>query len=624
MSADLESLDIALPEADCLLLVPPLAHLSWPAIGVHQLQACAREAGLEVAVLYVNQLYAALVGPVRYASLCNAPVHWLLGERLFARAAWGAPPLGYQVEGFLAEVAAAAEIPPRAGYTDHLTHSSGAPGGAALQEGGPVLDREELLRCEAQSVALAESLSARIAAARYPVVGATSTFDQTAAGLSILRRVKRRHPRGVTVMGGANCEGPMAVGVRSLAVEIDVVCSGESEAVFVELLRACLDGAPPSAPLLAGAAHPDLDALPRLRYGEYFEQVHPDLDQVPLWVLFETSRGCWWADRSQCTFCGLARSGKGFRRKSADRVVEHLSGILAESPTRRVCMTDNTMPADYHDTLVPRLTAELPGVHLFYEQRADLSLDQVAALHRAGCRSIQPGIEALDSSLLRLVRKGLPARRNLALLRYARAVGMVLRWNLLWGFPGDDAEAYRRSAALIPRLHHLPPPQALAHLHLDRFSPYLERPEEFGITELRPLWTYAEVFPPWADLDQLAYHFEGSYPCGSHDHEEVIGHLREEVGRWQARWDQGPPALELRRPAPGAYILVDTRGSGPGSVLHLGEVQARAVLVGGPLAAVPAAPWALRNDFAVELDGWCVPLATAPLALITELEGAGS
>ena len=31
-----------LPDADCLLIVPPLAHLTWPALGVHQLQACAR------------------------------------------------------------------------------------------------------------------------------------------------------------------------------------------------------------------------------------------------------------------------------------------------------------------------------------------------------------------------------------------------------------------------------------------------------------------------------------------------------------------------------------------------------------------------------------------------------
>ena len=41
-----------LPDADCLLVVPPLAHLHWPSLGVHQLQACAREAGFEVSRVY--------------------------------------------------------------------------------------------------------------------------------------------------------------------------------------------------------------------------------------------------------------------------------------------------------------------------------------------------------------------------------------------------------------------------------------------------------------------------------------------------------------------------------------------------------------------------------------------
>ena len=97
-----------------------------------------------------------------------------------------------------------------------------------------------------------------------------------------------------------------------------------------------------------------------------------------------------------------------------------------------------------------RLPDELPEVTVFYEVKANLSLPQVLALKRAGITSIQPGIESLSSRLLTLMKKGVQARQNLMLLRYARAAGLHLTWNLLWGFPGDDVEAYEETLAILP------------------------------------------------------------------------------------------------------------------------------------------------------------------------------
>jgi ribosomal peptide maturation radical SAM protein 1 len=576
---------------------------------VHQLQACAREAGFEVAILYMNARYAALVDPMVYAALCNAPVHWLLGERLFARAAYGAPPLGYRTEGFLAEVDAHNRLAP--------SNSSGA-----VFEGPDFqYDRDLLFRIEAQAFALAEQLAVAIASRGYRFVGATSTFDQTSAGIALLQRVKAANPEVITVMGGANCDQEMAGGVRSLTDGVDYVFSGEADAAFVRFLRACGAGEPPPTPIIQGAPCTDLDALPTTSFADYFAQVPTEFGDAPLWVAYETSRGCWWGAKQHCTFCGLNGVGMRFRQKSPDRVVEQLRAILAEAPTHRVFMTDNIMPHPYHQTLIPRLPEVLPEITVFYEQKANLTLAQVKNLFDAGCRSIQAGIEALDSDLLRLMRKGLLARQNVALLRYARSVGMITLWNLLWGFPGDDAESYRRTAALLPVLRHLNPPQALAHLHLHRFSPYFERPEEYGITDTRPLSGYAEVFPEHADLGRLAHHFQASYSSGS-EAPGVIQGLFEEVEHWRTLWEGDPrsaPMLHLRRSGPGSYLLTDTRGLGAAPVFQLNEAQAHAVLVGGRDRGA-AGEWAIRNRFAVDLDGWCVPLATASYRLLSEFE----
>ncbi|MBW2256893.1 MAG: hypothetical protein JRI25_20185, partial [Deltaproteobacteria bacterium] len=297
----------------------------------------------------------------------------LLGDRLFARAAFGAPPLGYATERFLAQVE---------------EHNSNEGGDARY----PIAD---LYRYEEYVGALVDAVAGVIADRAIPVVGASTTFDQTAASVALLSRVKALRPEVCTILGGANCEGKMADGIRSVTDAVDHVFSGESEQTFVRFLRDLREGGPPSPAILHGTSCRDLDALPTPRFREYFDQVRrtlPDIGDASLWVSYETSRGCWWGQKHHCTFCGLNGDAMGFREKSADRVVAQLVEILADSPTRQVCMTDNIMPWRYHDTLLPRIPAEIGDVHVFYEQKTNLTLTQVKRLWDAGAKTIQPGI----------------------------------------------------------------------------------------------------------------------------------------------------------------------------------------------------------------------------------------
>jgi len=159
-------------------------------------------------------------------------------------------------------------------------------------------------------------------------------------------------------------------------------------------------------------------------------------------------------------------------------------------------MTDNIMPHRFFQTLIPRLGQEVPGLCMFYEQKANLSLEQVTALARAGVTVIQPGIEALSTDLLRRMDKGVTARQNIALLRHARAVGVEMNWNLLYGFPGDGVREYRHTLALLPCLRHRPPPTDVCRISIDRFSPYFFAPARYGIRSVRPMDSYAAILPP--------------------------------------------------------------------------------------------------------------------------------
>jgi len=361
-------------DADCVIIVPPFSDVTLPALGPHLLQAAAEARGMRVRILYASLIFAALVGLDAYQGICEdrtdaqvegrAQGPQFPGERVFARLAHG-------VDGLTAarsRVSAGTPLPILAG-AERLTD----------------------LFCTLVAEGLATS--------GCRIVGLTSSFQQTNASFALLRAIKAARPDTVTLLGGANCEACMGAELlRQGEGVLDHVFSGESDHTFPRALERLLAGVRPLEPLIAGEPVFTLDDSPPPDFRDYFAQLAsfvPEFDLKLSWLTYETSRGCWWGQKHHCTFCGLNGQTMAFREKSTAKVVAELKALSAGAPTTRVAMADNIMPHRYHATLVPALkAAELP-LSIFYEQKANLSLDQVKALGDAGVRSIQPGIEAL-------------------------------------------------------------------------------------------------------------------------------------------------------------------------------------------------------------------------------------
>jgi ribosomal peptide maturation radical SAM protein 1 len=602
---DHHDLESTLGEGDALIIVPPFAGLDRPSLAAHLLQACARRKGYEVRVFYANHSLARLMDEATYEAVCFAPTSYLLGERFFASVAYGLPPFGRddpRIECALVEVSGKVELSP------------------------------EVLRArEAQIRDWVGSVASAIAARRFPVVGCSSTFEQTAASVALLNHIKAARPQTITILGGANCEGEMAQGLLSLGARIDHIFSGESEETFPRFLGEVRAGRLPAERIIEGRPCRDLDGLPTPDFQEYFDQRDLFLpgsyyaSREVAWLPYESSRGCWWGEKHHCTFCGINGLGMQFREKSADRVIGELGELVARHDSRRFCMVDNIMPHRYFQTLIPRLGREVPDLHLFYEQKANLTLDQLVALRDAGVAEVQPGIEALATNVLRLMDKGVSARQNIALLRYGSSVGLRLSWNLLYGFPGDDTADYRQTLALLPLIRHLQPPGQFGRLSIDRFSPYFDRPEKYGVHDLRPMPGYDSVLPPQADVPRIAYHFMGQYDSGSLADPALLEQLEQEIKAWQNAWsrpDSAAPALRVVALGEDRYVLLDTREiQGTLPVRFLDHDEAAAVLVARPAAASDALNHRAReNKLAVELDGWHIPLATAEPELLRDFE----
>jgi ribosomal peptide maturation radical SAM protein 1 len=427
-----------------------------------------------------------------------------------------------------------------------------------------------------------QSLRDRYRLADYAMIGFTSMFSQNTSSIAMARKIKAARPGVVTAMGGANCEAPMGAVIAKNVKEMDFVFSGPSLRSFPRLVASLLEGREEDchripgvlsqrklALTAAGQCHEigeelDLDEQLPLDYDDYFTAFDHKLKGLALKprIPFETSRGCWWGERSHCTFCGLNGTSMKYRSMAADLAVEHLQDLFARYGSRAVEFesVDNILPREYLTEVLPRLSPP-PHANLFYEVKADLKEHEMAILEQARVTRIQPGIEAMSTTTLKLMRKGTTVFQNLSFLMHCGNYHVAPSWNLLVGFPNEPESVYQGYYDNLPLLTHLYPPVGVFPVRFDRFSPYHKLAGEYGL-KLRPSDFYALIYPfSDEDLENLAYFFrdesfDSPYLVNT---AKWLGKLRERVAQWQALWQRGPrPELTLKSRGEDP-IVVDSR-----------------------------------------------------------------
>jgi ribosomal peptide maturation radical SAM protein 1 len=538
-----------------ILCVAPVLSVLRPALGPSVLKATLADQPVDTQVRYLNIAFAERIGIDLNEWLAeDVPTHLLVGDWLFAH------------------LVATPDSSSVARHTDELRRYV------------DTARWRELQRIRSEAVHFVDACAIEILDTAPMLVGFSTVFQQTGASLAIAAAIKRRSPDTLICFGGANCHGTMGTALLSAFGQIDSVFTGYADEAFpayVQALRSG-DGAPlhgvvsrtHSAPATP-APQPRMDALPTPDHSDYFArlaastfhaQVHP---AIP----FESSRGCWWGQKHHCTFCGLNSDSMAFNAKSAARVLEETRALAQRHGIERFCAADNIMALDHIDGVFGALAADPTGWKFFYEIKANLSEPQLRKLALGGVTWVQPGIESLDDSVLRIMRKGVTALANVRLLRNCAEIGVGAVWNILYGFPDEAPEAYARMTAVLPLLEHLRPPTSCSRIRIDRFSPNFEQSAAMGFTDVQPVVAYAALYGLDAPLrHQLAYFFDGNPKQG--DDFRYVDALRAAVQRWRAHWyaESGTPELRIERLGE-VGLLIDTRSCAQQPVQLLDECQ---------------------------------------------------
>ncbi len=566
------------------LVSMPWQALHWPSLALSVLDTALSELGCEVTQVYGNLQFAEHLlnqndplSPDDYHVVCDSGFAYGVGEWVFSSALYG--PGWRQAE-----------------FRRHLERQGYAHADAAV--------RMHLL-----APRFVELIADRVLEDRPDLVGITSAFEQNVPSLALAAALKRRRPDLPIVMGGANCDGPMGAAIHRNFPQIDYVVRGEGERPVRELLEALAgkrpmaqvtglcwraDGHAQENPYLATLTPGDM--LPVAAVDPFFEAVHasPARPWISgLALRLETSRGCWWGEKRQCTFCGLNGGGIGFRSKPAKRAFEEISQAVEKFGVLDVMLSDNIIDPSYFDTLLPWL-AELDwDLRIFYEVKSNLKPEHMASLAAAGVTTVQPGIESLSSRVLALMNKGATGAAQVRALRLFREHGIYPMWNYLYGFPGEHWRTdYAHVAEQIPALVHLPPPSGIIRVTLDRFSPLFNDPA-LGIDEpLTPSAWYPLIYDlPAEELVELAYSFE--YQPKGIDEDEAAK-LATVVRLWRERYARsslcyravddvviiedrriGWPARDhvLRGPRASAYLALARHLSMPGLVAVVADCK---------------------------------------------------
>lgn len=337
----------------------------------------------------------------------------------------------------------------------------------------------------------------------YDLFGFSICFNQLLASLYMAKLLKTRQPSLPIVFGGSSCSGEVGKALMDQFSEIDYVIDGEGEKRLLHLCNTIgserqnnvqgilcrhqdADTISPLTPL-------SLDELPIPDYRSYFTEIRqlfsssPFIPQLPV----EFSRGCWW---NRCTFCNLNIQWPTYRCKSGKRMAAEVLSLAKNYESLHFIFTDNALPPKEADFFFDQIARSEKDFNFFAEIRGTKNRDRLQLYRRGGLTTIQAGIEALSTSLLKKMEKGTTAMDNIAMMKLCCENNIKLEGNIIVHFPTSSKAEITKT---LENLKYVLPfaPLEPAAFFLGYGSPIYHNPASYSISAITAHKNVRKLFP---------------------------------------------------------------------------------------------------------------------------------
>ena len=156
-----------------------------------------------------------------------------------------------------------------------------------------------------------------------------------------------------------------------------------------------------------------------------------------------------------CAFC--SRSVNRTRLRSIDNIIAEIELLKERYGVEGIFFLDDLLIINRKRTLEFCSKIKPLGLVWSGQARADILTDELAgAMRDAGCIGVGIGLESGSERMLKAMNKTATVEQNERAIRAALRNGLMVRAQLLYGFPGEDRESVEDTIALFKRVG-LPP-----------------------------------------------------------------------------------------------------------------------------------------------------------------------
>jgi anaerobic magnesium-protoporphyrin IX monomethyl ester cyclase len=290
---------------------------------------------------------------------------------------------------------------------------------------------------------------------RPRVVGITSFTFNFSNAMQILQEVKRVVPDVVTVMGGVHASA-LTKNILESTSSLDYIVMGEGELTFLELCENLLSGLPVED--VKGLAYRKKETVlnPSRGFMDDLDRLPiPKRDQLPgenyPIASVQTSRGCPYG----CIFCAINKFYENrIRLRDPVKVADECEYLINKCNRKQIYFFGDafTYKSSWVEELCDEILRRRLKFHWACETRVDkVDLSMLRKMKRAGCASVQYGIDYGDEEVLRRLGKAISLESVDDAVRWAKKADLFVEAFFIFNCPGENEDTMENTFNLIQK-----------------------------------------------------------------------------------------------------------------------------------------------------------------------------